>query len=73
VDEGMRLFHTAMDVARQQGAALFELRAVLSLAKAVASQGKAAEGRQSLRAVCAELPPECDAPELKEAKRLLRG
>ena len=71
VDEAMRSFHTAMDVARQQGAALFELRAALSRAKAVASQGKAAEGRQSLRAVCAELPSECDAPELEEAKQFL--
>jgi class 3 adenylate cyclase/predicted ATPase len=70
-DQAMRSLQTAVDVAKQQGAALFELRAVLSLAKAAASQGRAAEGQQSLRAVCANLPPEFDAPDLEEARRLL--
>jgi predicted ATPase len=73
VDEAMRSLHTALDVARQQGAALFELRIALSLAKATAAQGRVAEGLQSLRAVCTEFPPEFDAPELEEAKQLLRG
>ena len=72
-DEAMRSLQTALDVARQQGAALFELRAAMSLAKAAASQGRAAEGQQSLRAVCAELQPEFDAPDLEEAKRILQG
>jgi class 3 adenylate cyclase/predicted ATPase len=70
-DEAMRSLHTALEVARQQGAALFELRAVLTLAKAAGAQGRAAEGLQSLRAVCADLPPEFDAPELEEARQLL--
>jgi predicted ATPase len=70
-DEAMRSLHTALDVARQQGAALFELRTALTLAKAAAAQGRAAEGQQSLRAVCANLAPEFDAPELEEARRIL--
>ncbi len=71
-DEAMRSLQTALDVAKQQGAALFELRAGLSVAKAGLRAGPAvAEGLQSLRAVCAELPPEFDAPELEEAKQLL--
>ena len=72
-DEAMRSLQTALVVARQQGAALFELRAAMSLAKAAASQGRAAEGQQSLRAVCSELQPEFDAPDLEEAKRILQG
>ena len=72
-DEAMRSLQTALGVARQQGAALFELRAAMSLAKAAASQGRAAEGQQSLRAVCSELQPEFDAPDLEEAKRILQG
>jgi len=70
-DEAMRSLQTAFDVARQQGAALFELRAALSLMKAGAARGRAAEGQQSLRAICADLPPEFDAPELADARRLL--
>ena len=70
-DEAVRSLQTALDVARQQGAALFELRAALSLAKAVAAKGRPAEGLQSLRAVCAALPTECDASDLEEARRLL--
>jgi predicted ATPase len=72
-DEATRSLQTAVDVARQQGAAFFELRAALSMAKAAAAQGRAAEGQQSLRAVCAELPPEFDAPDLEEARRILQG
>ena len=71
VDEATRSLQTALDVAKQQGATLFELRAALSLAKAAAAQGRAAEGQQSLRSVCADLPPEFDAPELEQARRLL--
>jgi class 3 adenylate cyclase/predicted ATPase len=70
-DEGMRSLQTALDVAKQQGATLLELRAALSLAKAAAAQGRAAEGQQSLRAVCAELPAEFDAPDLEEARQFL--
>ena len=72
-DEAMRSLQTALIVARQQGAALFELRAAMSLAKTAASQGRAAEGQQSLRAVCSDLQPEFDAPDLEEAKRILQG
>ena len=72
-EEAMRSLQTALDVAKQQGAALFELRAALSLAKAAAAQGRAAEGLQSLRVVCAVLPPEFDAPDLEDARQILRA
>ena len=70
-DEAMRSLQTALDVAKQQGATLLELRAAMSLAKAAAAQGRAAGGLEPLRAVCAELPAEFDLPDLDEARRLL--
>jgi len=70
-DEAMRSLQTALDVAKQQGATLLELRAAMSLAKAAAAQGRAAEGLEPLRTVCAELPAEFDLPDLDEARRLL--
>jgi predicted ATPase len=67
----MRSLQTALDVAKQQGATLLQLRAALSMASAAAAQGRAAEGLEPLRTVCAELPAEFDLPDLDEARRLL--
>jgi predicted ATPase len=69
--EAMQSLQVAMDVAKQQGAPLLQLRAALTMAEAEIARGRLAEGQAPLRAVCANLPPECDVPELEEAKRLL--
>ena len=70
-DEAMRSLRTAVDVARQQGATLLEMKAAMSLARAAAAIGRPAEGIAPLRALCAALPAGFDAPDLAEAKQLL--
>ncbi len=69
--EAMQSLQTAFDVAKQQGATLLQLRAAISIAKASRALKLAGAGLEPLRDVCAELPPECDAPDIEEAKRLL--
>src|SRR5215469_13699146 len=46
--EAERCLHTAIDVARRQGAGLFELRATVSLARLLKRHGKSDEGRKML-------------------------
>jgi len=69
--EAMQSLQTAIDFAKKQGAPLLQLRAALTMAEAAIARGRLAEGVELLRAACASLPPECDVPELAEAKRLL--
>jgi len=69
--EAMQSLQTAVDFAKKQGAPLLQLRAALTMAEAAIARGRLAEGLELLRAACAVLPPECDVPELAEAKRLL--
>ena len=70
-DDGRRALQTALDVAKQQGASLFQLKAALSMAKAGLARGWPRETLEPLRAVCGELPPEFDAPWLAEARQVL--
>lgn len=71
-DEAMHSLRAAVAVARQQGATLLELRAAMSLARAA----KVTDGRttdiEPLRDVCAGLTAEFDAPDIEEARELLR-
>ena len=71
VDEAMRSLRMAVDIARQQGATLLELKAAMSLARGAVAIGRPAEGIVPLREVCASLPPEFDAPLRNEARQLL--
>ena len=61
----------ALDVAKQQKATLFELKAAIDLAKAGSSLAQPESYLQPLRDLCANLPEAFDAPLLAEAKRLL--
>jgi class 3 adenylate cyclase len=70
-DEGRCALQTALDVAKQQGATLFQLKAALSMAKAGLARGWPKESLEALRAVCCELPAEFDAPWLAEARQVL--
>ena len=69
--EAMRSLQNAVDIARRQGATLLELKAAMSLARAAVAIGRPAEGLTSLRELCATLPPEFDAANLREANDLL--
>jgi predicted ATPase/DNA-binding SARP family transcriptional activator len=64
-------FHRAIEVARQQQAKSWELRATVSLCRLWQSQGKREEARQMLAEVYDWFTEGFDTPDLKEAKALL--
>jgi adenylate cyclase len=70
-DDGRRALQTAFDVAKQQGATLFQLKAALSMAKAGLARGWSRESLEPLRAACGELPAEFEAAWLAEAREIL--
>jgi tetratricopeptide (TPR) repeat protein len=61
----------AVGIAKQQNAALFQLKAAIDVANAASSINQTERGFQPLHDLCANLPAGFDAPELAEAKRLL--
>jgi predicted ATPase len=64
-------FHQALDVARQQQAKSFELRAATSLARLWRQQGKRAEARELLAPIYRWFTEGFDTLDLQEAKALL--
>ena len=69
--EADRAFRTAIDVARQQCAKSWELRATVSLARLLAKQGKRDEARAMLSEIYNWFTEGFDTADLKEAKALL--
>jgi predicted ATPase len=61
----------AVDIAKQQNATLFQLKAAINMADVARSSGHSEKGLHPLRDLCANLPEGFDAPQLAEAKRLL--
>jgi class 3 adenylate cyclase/tetratricopeptide (TPR) repeat protein len=66
-----RRFETAIDVAREQGAKSFELRAAASLASLWHGQGKRAQARELLGGVYGWFTEGFETPDLQRAKSLL--
>ena len=64
-------FHQALDVARQQQAKSFELRAATSLARLWQRQGKRTEARELLAPIYSWFTEGFDTADLQEAKALL--
>jgi predicted ATPase len=64
-------FHKAIEVARQQHAKSWELRAATSLARLWQLQGKKTEARDLLAPVCDWFTEGFDTPDLQAAKALL--
>jgi predicted ATPase len=64
-------FGCAIEVARQQGARMWELRASTSLARLWQEQGRCAEAHGSLARVYDWFSEGFELPDLTEAKRLL--
>jgi len=67
----MSSLQMAVDIAKQQNATLFQLKAAINMANATSSMGQPKRGLQPLRDLCANLPEGFDAPQLAEAKRVL--
>ena len=64
-------FHKAIDIARQQGARSWELRATVSLCRLWQAQGKREEARQMLSEIYNWFTEGFDTLDLQEAKALL--
>jgi predicted ATPase len=73
VEEAEECFHKALNVARQQSAKSWELRAVMSLSRLWLSQGKKAEARQMLAEIYGWFTEGFDTKDLQEAKVLLEA
>ena len=66
------LYRTALGIAREQQAKLWELRAAASLARLWRDQGRRPEARDLLAPVYDWFTEGFDSPDLKEAKALLQ-
>lgn len=64
-------FRAAFEIARQQEAKSWELRAAMSLARLARRQGKGAEARARLAAIYASFTEGFDTPDLRDARALL--
>jgi predicted ATPase len=71
VAEAERTLRSAIDVARRQGARLYELRATVSLARLLASQGQRDEARAMLADIYGWFTEGFEFADLKDAKALL--
>jgi predicted ATPase len=71
VAEAERCLRTAIDVARRQGARLFELRSTVSLARVLATHGKGDKARPMLAEIYDWFTEGFDTADLKDAKALL--
>ena len=69
--EGERCLRTAINVARRQGAKLFELRATVSLARLLRDINRRDEARTMLAEIYNWFTEGFELPDLKEAKALL--
>jgi DNA-binding SARP family transcriptional activator len=69
--EAAASFRQAIEVARQQRAKSWELRATMSLCRLLQEQGKRQEARQLLAEICGWFTEGFDTPDLKDAKALL--
>lgn len=70
-EEAMSSLQMALNIAKQQNAVLFQLKAAIDMAKAADSMRQPKRGLQPLRDLCANLPEGFDVPILEEAKQLL--
>jgi TolB-like protein/class 3 adenylate cyclase/predicted ATPase len=70
-DAAEELYRTALGIARQQQAKLWELRAATSLARLRRDQGRHGEARDLLAPVYGWFTEGFDTPDLKEAKAML--
>jgi predicted ATPase len=71
LSEAESCFHRAIEIARQQQAKSFELRAVMSLARLWQQQGKRGEGRAILEEIYGWFTEGFDTADLKDARALL--
>ena len=70
-DAAEELYRTALGIAREQEAKLWELRAAMGLAQLRRDQGRPAKARDLLAPVCGWFTEGFDTPDLKDAKALL--
>ena len=69
--EAQKCFERAIEIARNQSAKAWELRATMSLAKLLKKQGRHAEARTMLAEIYGWFTEGFDTADLKEAKAML--
>ena len=69
--EAEPLFHKAVEIARKQQTAMFELRAVMSLSRLWREQGESEKGRRLLRSVYDKFTEGLTTADLTEARDLM--
>jgi class 3 adenylate cyclase/predicted ATPase len=70
-EEAITVLRMAVDIAKQQGAVLFQLKAAINLAEAAGAIGRPEKELKSLRDLCASFPEEFKAPQLAQARQIL--
>jgi predicted ATPase len=70
-EEALSSLQMAVDIAKQQKALLYQLKAAIDMANVASSMGQSERGLQPLRDLHTNLPKGFDTPELAEANRLL--
>jgi class 3 adenylate cyclase/tetratricopeptide (TPR) repeat protein len=70
-EEALSSLQMAVDIAKQQKALLYQLKAAIDMANTASSMDQSERGLQPLRDLYANLPDGVDAPQVAEAKRLL--
>ena len=71
IEAAEELYHKALDIAKEQQAKLWELRAAASLARLRRDQGRRGEARDLLAPIYGWFTEGFDTPDLKGAKELL--
>jgi predicted ATPase len=71
IEAAEELYRKALNIAEEQGAKLWELRAAVSLARLCRDQGRLGEARDLLAPIYGWFTEGFDTPDLKEAKVLL--
>ncbi len=72
-EETMKSLRMAVEIAKQQKALLYELKAAISLAETAVAMGQPEMGLPILRDLWVSLPDGFDAPQLEEGRQLLRA
>ena len=70
-DEGELHLNQAVQVARQQGSASLQLRAVTEIGRLWSSQGRLDDARELIRPVYQAINHECETSDLKSARAIL--
>jgi len=71
--DGEEYLRKALDMARQQGAKMWELRAAMSVVRSLRARGQEKEARRELQEICGWFTEGSSTPDLREARALIQA